>query len=161
MNRIFIRERRKGRWDTSFIPWHNQMKIPPWKKRISRYGESSLSSVISRKKLAIKKATPGNPRPRRCRGGINGGTYTIVSRLNRGTKRKKKRKKKEEDSTERDGRNFLISSQNRAGVGNKERPSDSPGNGLSLLFNTHYHHTLRFSCYLFPRISRPRGNLQK
>lgn len=24
--------------------------------------------------------------------------------------------------------------------GNKERPSDSPGNGLSLLFNTHYHH---------------------
>lgn len=79
--------------DTSFIP-------PRDENSASKEMSFTARRVFSRR----DKKKSHTRRPRRCRGGINGGTYTIVSRLNRG------KRKKKEDSTERDGRNFLISS---------------------------------------------------
>lgn len=124
--RIFIRgyerEEKVGGIHLS-SPDTTRWKFRQGKKRISRYGEPSLSLVgylakeackIKKKKGYIwKPATATMSRRNKWRN-----VYTIVSRLNRGTKREeKRRKKKEEDSAECDGRNFLISSQNRAGVG--------------------------------------------
>lgn len=122
-----------------------EMKIPPV-ERNEFHGTASLLSS----KEAIKKKSHTSSQPRRCRGGINGGTYTIVSRLNRGTRRKRKKK---EDSTERDGRNFLISSQDRAGwLEIKKGQVIRRGMVASLYYSTPITTTLRFSCYLSPPI---------
>lgn len=125
--RIFIRgyerEEKVGGIHLS-SPDTTRWKFRQGKKRISRYGEPSLSlvgylakeacKIIKKKKSHTWKPATATMSRRNKRRNV----YTIVSRLNRGTKREeKRRKKKEEDSAERDGRNFLISSQNRAGVG--------------------------------------------
>lgn len=154
---IHTRFQRKGRRDTSFIPWHEQMKIPPRKKRISRYGESSLVGYLAKEACNKKSHTS---RPRRCRGGINGGTYTIVSRLNRGTRKKKKRGEGLHGTWREKFFNFLSESR-WSWVEIKKGQVIRRGMG-SLYYSTPITTTtLRFSCYLFPRVSRPRPSSRK
>lgn len=116
------------------------MKIPPV-ERNEFHGTASLLS--SKEAIKKKKKSHTSSQPRRCRGGINGGTYYYCLSI----KSRNEEKEEEEGGFHGTWRekffNFLSGSSGLAG--NKERPSDSSGNGrLSLLFNTHYHHSPLF-----------------
>lgn len=121
--------------DTSFIP--RDENSASRKKRVSRHGESSLVERSDKKKKPHLVATATMSRRNKRRD-----VYYCLS-----IKSRNEEKEEEEGGFHGTWRekffNFLSGSSGLAG--NKERPSDSSGNGrLSLLFNTHYHHSPLF-----------------